>query len=352
MSNTAITALGPYDGPTSFREQQELASALARSNMLPQAYWGKPGNVMALLLTARGLDTPVMATINHLTVMPLKDPSGKVYGYNMADPEGRLTQALMERAGYRMDPVVHTDEEIRAHLVFPEREQREPVEVDYTLVEAQRKGLVSSNKNWGKAPKDMLWWRWWTKANKMYCPHLTMGVTGGEWMHEPDEPAAPTKLDPDVEKALRAFDEADTVEKLMEAGYAAEAVMDLPASLEDPKLILRRVFMDILKAAQERAEAEAAQQAAEHGDDAPEPQEGQPEQAPPAGAEPAAPEEAPGRLECGCTTAQVIAQGAHRIGCPENPDTSPAADTGADPHEQGDDTADAAEQPSSPPERP
>ncbi|BDT39573.1 hypothetical protein [Streptomyces yaizuensis] len=153
-----------YDGPTTLTELVQLASILARSRggMVPPVYFNNPDAIIAVSFAARALDIPMWVALHELYTV--KGVVGK---------KAVLIRALWLRHGITYDFDV-TDTECTGWIRRPGEDRK--YEVTYSILDAQRLGLVDRNEEWKKQPKAMLVARWTTTTANRWTPHIILGM--------------------------------------------------------------------------------------------------------------------------------------------------------------------------------
>lgn len=127
-----------------------------------------PGGVMAIYMTAREYDLPLMACLNG----GLHTFDGKVtFSAIMID-------ALILKAGHKTD-LLHLDEK-SCTIKFTRIERKldkdyQPLQYTYTMDQAARAGYLSKT-NWKTSPKDMLYSRCLTGGGRKHMPEVFVGV--------------------------------------------------------------------------------------------------------------------------------------------------------------------------------
>lgn len=153
----------------------EQATQLSASNLVPMAYRGKPGELLACSLMARELGRGLMWGLRHLWV----SPDGKVG----TSAEGMV--GLVIAAGYDIWPV----EVNREHAVVGWRRDGREGTMEYHIDEAVAAGLVEirdgkpyarSDKGkpmpWEKFTGDMLWARGASRTVRRIYPDVLGGA--------------------------------------------------------------------------------------------------------------------------------------------------------------------------------
>lgn len=153
----------------------EQADQLSRSNLVPVAYRGKPGELLACSLMARELGRGLMWGLRHLWV----SPDGKIG----QSAEGMV--GLIISAGYELWPI----EVNREHAIAGWRRDGREGSMEYHIDEAVAAGLVElregkpyarSDKGkalaWEKFTADMLWARVASRTGRRIYPDVLAGA--------------------------------------------------------------------------------------------------------------------------------------------------------------------------------
>ncbi|MEU6932775.1 hypothetical protein AB0A05_26870 [Streptomyces sp. NPDC046374] len=164
-----------YDGPTSLTEMVQLAAILgrARGGMVPMVYYNNPDAVVAIFLACRALDVSVWTGLHELYQV-----KGSV------SKKAILVRGLWLRHGvdYEFEA---TDTECTGWIKRPWDDK--PITGEYTLMDAQRLGLIERNPEWEKQPKPMLRARWTTMMATMWTPNIMLGMNLSELSSDPAE---------------------------------------------------------------------------------------------------------------------------------------------------------------------
>lgn len=162
-----MTQLDHYS-PSPLEAQMTYAKALAASDLLPQAYRGKPANVLVALALGEALGI---------------SPTTALYGINVIQGKPTLSaetmRAIVLAHGHRFDVAAFTETEARVEVARAER----PGDVStftFTVEDAKRAGLVGGN--YEKFPKAMLLARVTSAACRAVFPDVLAGVS-----YTPDE---------------------------------------------------------------------------------------------------------------------------------------------------------------------
>jgi hypothetical protein len=170
----ASTAMQPFV-PASLGELYELCEKLAKSDLMPEALRGKPGNCAVVIMTGQELGLGPMLSARTINVIKGKSSLS-------AD----LMGALVQRSSvceYFM-PV-----ETTATQAVYETKRRgcpRPVRLSWTIRQAQAAGLVNQ-PNWKAYPEAMLRARCEAALARMVYPDIVAGI------YDPDELGAPSQ---------------------------------------------------------------------------------------------------------------------------------------------------------------
>lgn len=127
-----------------------------------------PGGVLAIYLTAREYDLPVMACLNG----GLHTFDGKVtFSAIMID-------ALILKAGHKTEVLTLTNQSCKIKFIRGDRSNDpsyKPFEYEYTEEMARNAGYLTKN-NWKSSPQDMLYCRCLTGGGRKHIPEVFVGV--------------------------------------------------------------------------------------------------------------------------------------------------------------------------------
>ncbi|MET7814254.1 hypothetical protein ABZT26_25825 [Streptomyces sp. NPDC005395] len=167
-----------YDGPTSLSELVQLAAILARSRggMVPAVYFHNPDAIVAVSFAARALDIPLWVALQELYTV--KGVVGK---------KAILIRALWLRYGVEYDFEV-TETECTGWIKRPGEDRAH--EETYTILDAERLGLIERNPEWDKQPKAMLVARWTTTTANRWTPNIVLGMDTEDLSMDPADPDA------------------------------------------------------------------------------------------------------------------------------------------------------------------
>jgi hypothetical protein len=154
-----MTALARIDGAGSLMEQAEL---LARSNLVPKAFRGKPADVVVAMLLGQELGLGPMATMSMVDV---------IEGNATLNAEGKV--CLVRKAGHSV-----SGEALATKAVARGRrsDTGDEMAVEWTLQMAQRAGLAGKAV-WKQYPEAMLWSRAVSQLCRMLFPDVLAGLS-------------------------------------------------------------------------------------------------------------------------------------------------------------------------------
>jgi hypothetical protein len=154
---------------------ERVAQALAKSDMVPQAYKGRPENILLAAIAGQDFGwSPAMALRSFNVIQ----------GTPSLKPEVML--ALVRRAGHSVSGEVTDD---AATIRGKRCDSGDTMTVTYGMDDARRAGLLGK-QNWKNHPKDMMW----ARAVSALCRRLFADVTLGA-AYTADELGAETDAD-------------------------------------------------------------------------------------------------------------------------------------------------------------
>lgn len=149
--------------PVDFGEQMKFAEFVAGSDLVPKALQNKPANCFLVMQKALALNLPWDVAMSGIHVIDNKVTCG-----------AKLLRMLIRKAGHDFDPHTITDKEARGTLTLLHRPNK-PIEVVYTIAEAQTAGLTSKAV-WKNYVKSMLVAALSRRAVDWHCPEVAMGL--------------------------------------------------------------------------------------------------------------------------------------------------------------------------------
>lgn len=179
--STALTKFNPL-ASESLTPALKLADALAKSDLVPTAYRGKPENILLATITGQELGLGVAQSLRAMHIIEGKPTLA-------ADAMGALCLRHSDVCEY-LTLVESTDD----HATYETRRRGapSPVRLTYTIAQATAAGLASK-ANWKSYRASMLRARCESAICRAVYPDLVLGV------YDPDELAdaeQPTRVEP------------------------------------------------------------------------------------------------------------------------------------------------------------
>ncbi len=134
--------------PASFEGAMQLAETFARSDMVPTAHKGKPGNILVAMQVAASLDVPLLPVLQNIAVI-----NGRPCVW------GDFALALCKRHPEFEDIEERIDETpqgVVAAVCTIKRRGQSPVMQRFSKADAQLAGLWDKAGPWKQYPKRML----------------------------------------------------------------------------------------------------------------------------------------------------------------------------------------------------
>lgn len=167
------------DVPTDFIQMLQMAEMLAEAHLfMPSHLHGKPADILALMMRARGMDIPLAVAWDELYATKDGDVGRRA----------KLVRALARRAGHRIDFVERDRFHAVALVTLADGEKHE---CSFTITEAMERGYTDPSYEyadaWTRMPEDMLVARVTTRAVNWFCPEVLLGL-GADLKEHADEP--------------------------------------------------------------------------------------------------------------------------------------------------------------------
>lgn len=319
--------LGRCDVPPTFALQMQMATVLAESgDMVPARFRDRPGAVFAAMQHAKALDITVWLALHRTFVTD--DGDHGMY----AD----LMHGLVVRAGHEVIPESVTPARVsedgktvtgQCTLRLKRWDKPHGDYVESFTMEQARTAILLHKKNWVRYPDDMLYARALARLIRRYAREYVLGFG-----YLPDEIDRVNTTDP-LDRQFVVADQqlADEVAKLVteanadgithhdiyQLGVAAQKkhlMGQVTADGVTVRTFLKQRYRDLAPATDD-ADGDQGEHDAD-GDPVP----------------PAAPAQVvlgtSPALACGCVKLEVVANGAHRVGCALRHDTPPVAASG------------------------
>lgn len=289
---------GRYDGPSDLDGELRLASMLAGARItVPPQYRGSPGDVLAVMYAAKGLDIAISTALQQLFFQTGGDGPDTGKG----GMSGALMLALIIRAGHQVVVTEHTETAVAMTLV---RCDNQPGgDARWTIIEAARAG-IADRESWIAYPGDMLYWRCLARLARQFAADVVQGF--GYTPEEvaltvPDITAAVSpgrEPAPDVMALLKDLDtlDHDEARALWRKARSAGLLDQYAGQLEGRPVTVQAVIAEAVE--RRRLAAQATTDAAAAAPGAPAP-------------------DLPGvgYLACGCEQEAVALTGDHLLGC-------------------------------------
>lgn len=169
-------------------EQMAYAKAVASAGILPQAYRGRPADVLVAIGLGRSMGLSPMESLYRINV---------IQGKPTASAE--LIAAQVRRAGHRLRISKDAEHMSVTATIIRADDPDAPFVVTRDQQWAQQMGLTGKD-NYKKQPLTMLTWRAITACAREACPESLYGIAyTPDEMHDLDRtPARPIAPDPDV----------------------------------------------------------------------------------------------------------------------------------------------------------
>lgn len=154
--------------PRSLGQASALANALFQARLFGGAY-GTPQAVLSTIIAGRELGLQAMASLRAFHIVEGKHQMS-------AD----LMRALVLRSGLAESFRCKVRTAERCVFVTQRKGDPEPVELEYTIAEAEAAGLVKEKSGWKKNPADMLVARASSKLARLVYPEIVHGLYAPE----------------------------------------------------------------------------------------------------------------------------------------------------------------------------
>ena len=191
--------------------QMSYARAVQTANMLPEAYRGKPADILLAVGLGQSMGLSPAESLYRISVIKGKPTAS-----------AELIAANVRKAGHKLR-VVTEGQSVKATIV-----RADDPDFEHTVVRdmqwASRMGL-DKNDNYRKQPETMLQWRAITAVARLACPEALYGV-----QYSPDEmgdfPSQPSSQQSGLGAALAQQTTAEQVDTT--TGEISEADAELP----------------------------------------------------------------------------------------------------------------------------
>jgi hypothetical protein len=163
MSNNALATLAP----TNMKEAMEFAGLLAKSDIVPKDYQGKPGNVLVAIQWGMEIGLQPMQAMQNIAVINGR-PS--IWGDAMI---------ALVRACPAFEYINETQDDKQAVCVIKRKGEPEAVRT-FSLEDAKRAGLLGKSGPWTQYPKRMMQMRARSWALRDVFPDVLKGMICAE----------------------------------------------------------------------------------------------------------------------------------------------------------------------------
>lgn len=204
--------------PGSLTEQMQYVQQVAGAGILPQAYKGRPADILVAIGLGQSMGLSPMESLYRIDVIQGKPTLS-----------AELIAAQVRKAGHRLR-IVKDEENLSVTATIIRADDPEaPFSVTRDQKWAERMGLAGKD-NYRKQPLTMLKWRAVTAVAREACPEALYGVAyTADEMHDMDAPASPAPVSkarprrrPDPVAAKRA----EVRRRFDEMGYGPQQVAD------------------------------------------------------------------------------------------------------------------------------
>jgi hypothetical protein len=162
-----------------FDSMYRLAKNLCVSGLIPRELYGKPADVLVIILYGQELGLAPMQAMQVIDVVKGRPTL-----------RANLWVALARKAGHKVRVVENTAETTTITVIRSD-DPDGPVTATYTIDDAKTAGLTS-NDNYRKNPKAMLYARAASTAIRQACPEVAMGFSDEYEISRDPEPVRPT----------------------------------------------------------------------------------------------------------------------------------------------------------------
>lgn len=163
-----MTEIELHQPTTDLTSQMDYARAVQTAGMLPEAYRGKPADILLAVGLGQSMGLSPAESLYRISVIKGKPTAS-----------AELIAAQVRKAGHKLR-VVTKDGAVKATIV-----RADDPDFEHTVVRdmawAQRMGL-DKNDNYRKQPETMLQWRAISAVARLACPEALYGV-----QYTPDE---------------------------------------------------------------------------------------------------------------------------------------------------------------------
>jgi hypothetical protein len=165
-----MTELAQYQPQTALTDVMEYARAVSSAAMLPDAYRGKPADIMLAVGLGQAMGLSPAESLYRISVIKGKPTAS-----------AELIAANVRKAGHRLRMRVSEDPPAATCTIVRADDPDEPFVITRDMDWARGMGLADQS-NYKKQPSTMLSWRAISACARLACPEALYGVA-----HTPDE---------------------------------------------------------------------------------------------------------------------------------------------------------------------
>ena len=177
------TDIALHQSTTELAQQMDYAKAVASGDLLPQAYRGKPANVLLAIGLGQSMGLSPAESLYRIDVIQGKPTaSAELIAANVRKAGHKLRVRVDDQAISATATIIRADDPDYEHTVTRDQAW------------AKQMGLLNKD-NYKKQPTTMLQWRAITAVARQACPEALYGVayTPDEMFDMRPEPGAPTQ---------------------------------------------------------------------------------------------------------------------------------------------------------------
>lgn len=170
--------IAPYSNPAEaeFVLAQRQAMALSKSDLVPDAYKGKPANVMIALELAQRLGCSALSIMQSLFIVKGKPGFSGQFLIGLVNASPRFEPLQFEIIG---SDARKKDYRIRAWAISKQTGERcNGAWIDYPMVEGE--GWLKQNPKWVNMPELMFHYRAGSFFTRVFAPEISLGLLSRE----------------------------------------------------------------------------------------------------------------------------------------------------------------------------